>query len=477
MFRKMMFMIAICIVFLPAFTHAGWVDDWIDQKTENSPGYFEGQKRGYFNGGSFSARWYNSNDYLASLNPPRVKTGCGGIDVFGGAVSFMNAEYLVQKLQAMLVDAPAVAFDIAFNTLCEPCAKSMKSFQAITDTLNQLQFSDCQASQVLVAKTFQGLGSDNAKVRAMAESDFALTRGVQDLRTELTDLWKSNNNQQTVNDNAQVAGCPAAIREVFATPGQTVLSAMAEKKGYSLEYIDLARGFTGDILISEVESANGTRQITPIVIPPCEQNKPEAVENFFSGQAYRRPADGSSCILIDDANANLSLWANNKFNGIIAKMRNGVSLTPEEETFINTLPLPAYSALKIAVISDQPGSIIGLLSNMTARAYAYGMMSDLYNMALQNVITAQSLISAQGQQTQSDCQMDLMTPAIAQTEELAKSIHWSAGFIQRAYATMASEVNTVLEVSMRFEQFNRIARSQLSEAFGPSLANRAMGSN
>lgn len=477
MFRKMMFMIAICIVFLPAFTHAGWVDDWIDQKTENSPGYFEGQKRGYFNGGSFSARWYNSNDYLASLNPPRVKTGCGGIDVFGGAVSFMNAEYLVQKLQAMLVDAPAVAFDIAFNTLCEPCAKSMKSFQAITDTLNQLQFSDCQASQVLVAKTFQGLGSENAKVRAMAESDFALTRGVQDLRTGLTNIWKSNDNQQTVNDNAQIAGCPAGIREVFATPGQTVLSAMAQKKGYFLEYIDLARGFTGDILILEAVSENGTRQIFPLFIPPCEQNKPEAVENFLSGQAYRRPADGSSCTLIDDANANLSLWANNKFNGIVTRMRNGVSLSIEEETFINTLPLPAYSALKIAVLSDQPGSIIGLLSNMTARAYAYSVMSDLYNMALQNIVTAQSLISAQGQQTKSDCQMDLMAPAITQTEELAKRIQESVGVIQRAYAATASEVNTILEVSMRFEQFNRTARSQLSEAFGPSLVNRAMGSN
>ncbi|WP_168059753.1 conjugal transfer protein TraH [Candidatus Manganitrophus noduliformans] len=464
------------LIVIPLQVYSGWVDDWIDQKTETSPGYFEGQKRGYFNGGSFSARWYNSNDFIASFNPPRVKTGCGGIDVFGGAVSFMDFDRLVQKLQTMLTNAPAVAFDIAFNTLCEPCAKSIKSFEAITDTLNQLQFNDCQASQVVVAKTFQGLGAENAKVRAMAESDFALTRGVRDLRAELTDIWKTHDNQQTTNDADQIVGCPAGIREVFATPGRTVLAAMAEKKSYPLEYIDLARGFTGDILISEAESENGTRQIFPLFVPPCEQNKPEAVENFFSGQAYRRPADGSACTLITDANANLSLWANNKLNGIVTKMRTGFSLSPEEETFINTLPVPAYSALKVAVISDQPGSITALLSNMTARAYAYGMMSDLYHMALQNITTSQSLISAQGQQMKSDCQMDLMTPAIAQTERLAERIQESVGLIQRAYAAMAGEVNTILEVSMRFEQFNRIARSQLSEVFQPSLVNRTMGS-
>ena len=38
---------------------AGFVDDWITQKSETSPGYFEGQKRGYFTGGSFSAHQYN----------------------------------------------------------------------------------------------------------------------------------------------------------------------------------------------------------------------------------------------------------------------------------------------------------------------------------------------------------------------------------------------------------------------------------
>lgn len=467
--------IVAAILLIPAWTHAGWVDDWIDQKTETSPGYFEGQKRGYFNGGSFSARWYNSNDYIASLNPPRVKTGCGGIDVFGGAVSFLDFDRLVQKLQAMLTNAPAVAFDLAFNTLCEPCAKSIKSFEAITDTLNQLQFNDCQASQVLVAKTFQGMGAENAQIRAMAESDYTLNRGLQTLRAKLTDTWKSNNNQQTVNDNDQIAGCPTGLKEIFATPGKTVLQAIAEKKAYPVEYIDLARGFTGDIGITELTSPNGTRQIEPILIPPCEQNKEGAIDNFFTGQAYLRPADGSACRLITDANANLNQWAGNKLQGIVNKMRSGLALAPDEEGFINTLPLPAYSALKVAMISDQPGSTIAILSNITARAYAFNMMSDLYHLSLQSLYTARSVISAQGQAAQSDCQIDLMAPAIAQTEMLAVQIHASVEEIQRAYAAMAGEINTIMEVSARLEQFNDIARTSLSQMFRPSLANRAIG--
>ncbi len=156
-------------------------------------------------------------------------------------------------------------------------------------------------------------------------------------------------------------------------------------------------------------------------------------------------------------------------------MRSGLALAPDEEGFINTLPLPVYSALKVAVISDQPGSTIAILSNITARAYAFNMMSDLYHLSLQSLYTARSVISAQGQAAQSDCQINLMAPAIAQTEKLAVQIHASVEEIQRAYAAMAGEINTIMEVSARLEQFNDIARASLSQMFRPSLANRAIG--
>ena len=473
MFRKWFTVIAALLI--PAYLHAGWVDDWINQKTESSPGYFEGQKRGYFNGGSFSARWYNSNDYIASLSSPRIKTGCGGIDVFGGAVSFLDFNRLVQKLQAMLTNAPAVAFDLALNTLCEPCAKTIKSFEAISDTLNQLQFNDCQASQVMVAKTFEGFGADNAQIRGMSESNFSLNNGLQSLRSNLTDIWKSANNQQTVNDSDQIAGCPASLKEIFATPGKTVLQAIAEKKAYPANYIDLARGFTGDIGIAEITSPNGIKQIQPILIPPCEENKGTAIDNFFTGRAYRRPADGSACLLITDANANLNQWASNILQGIATKMQSGLALDLQQEGFVNTLPVPAYSALKVAVTSDQPASTIAVLSSVAARAYAFNMMSDLYSLSLDGVYTAESVLSAQGQTAQTNCQIDLMAPAIAQTEKLVLKIHQSVEEIQRSYAAMAGEINTILEMSARLEHFNTVARASLSQMFRPSLASRAVG--
>ena len=129
---------------------AGWVDDWLQQQAGSTPNYFSGQQRGYYSGGSFSGRWPSTAEYPVTVEVPRIKSGCGGIDVFMGGFSFMNTDYLVNKLQAILTGAPAVAFDLALKTLCEQCSNTIKNFEALADNLNSMQLDECAASKELV---------------------------------------------------------------------------------------------------------------------------------------------------------------------------------------------------------------------------------------------------------------------------------------------------------------------------------------
>ncbi len=80
--------VMVTMLLLPVTAPAAWVDDWLQQKTTTSPDYFAGQQRGYYSGGSFSARWPHKKDYPVTVEMPRVKSGCGGIDVFMGGFSF-----------------------------------------------------------------------------------------------------------------------------------------------------------------------------------------------------------------------------------------------------------------------------------------------------------------------------------------------------------------------------------------------------
>jgi hypothetical protein len=66
---------------------ASWAESWFDNATYSSPGSFDDQTRGYLTAGGMSGRVDVHNDYLMSLTLPKIKAGCGGIDMFLGGMS------------------------------------------------------------------------------------------------------------------------------------------------------------------------------------------------------------------------------------------------------------------------------------------------------------------------------------------------------------------------------------------------------
>jgi len=102
--NKIIFALSVMLLcpILAQVAEAGWVDDWLQQSNTTQTGYFQGQQRGYYSAGSFSGRWKSTADYPVTLEMPKVKSGCGGIDVFMGGFSFMDTDSLVDKLQAIL---------------------------------------------------------------------------------------------------------------------------------------------------------------------------------------------------------------------------------------------------------------------------------------------------------------------------------------------------------------------------------------
>lgn len=106
-----------------------WTESWFDNVTYTSPGSFEDQTRGYVTAGGMSGRVDVHNDYLMSVSLPKVKAGCGGIDMFLGGMSFLDPEYLVQKLESILQAAPAVAFQYLLEPSTRRWATSFRRWR------------------------------------------------------------------------------------------------------------------------------------------------------------------------------------------------------------------------------------------------------------------------------------------------------------------------------------------------------------
>jgi conjugative transfer pilus assembly protein TraH len=457
---------------LPVKSYAGFVDDWITQKMETDASYFEGQKRGYFTGGSFSARWPTHSDYLLSFEPPRVKSGCGGIDAYMGGFSFLNFEYLVAKLQRIMTAAPAAAFDMALNTLCPVCSNTIKSLEEIANSLNSLQLDDCKAGSVIAAKLLSNV-TDDPKIRQEAEKSFTLTKGIQDLAYKLNETWTADNNQPTQTTVEMTSECPAEIKRLFVTPNQTVLEKIAEGTTITTDGLALIRGFYGDMVLAVKPDGKEGYDL----IPPCDQDK-FSIDRLYAGEVYKKNVTGGvdqGCVLIDDTNRNLFQWVFNKVQSIGNKMTQKSDLTNEERSFVNNLPTPVYSALRMAVTTNQLGSTITSIADIAARAYTTKIFSDMANLAYNYTYKGKDALAKQGQSPTPGCQTDLLEAPEEFLDGIKKDISNHVKFLKDDYVRALNENGVINEVARRYEQYDKIAREKLATAFSPALAKRVLG--
>jgi conjugative transfer pilus assembly protein TraH len=454
---------------------ANFVDDWVGATAGGGPMYYQGQQRGYFTGGSYSARWGTSVDPLVNVSLPKVKAGCGGIDLFSGGISFMDFNYLVQKLQNILASAPSVAFDLALNVLCEPCSKIIKSFTAITDTLNGLQLDDCKASRAMVATIMKPLADTDAKEAKLSaiQTDFMQSSGMSSLYKAITDDNRANNDQPSNNALVgAIANCPADLKAIFVGNSPYLLANLEDKYGFN-GYGDMLRGTIGDVRVSVAQDG----RIKASYVKPCDDNDISDIRKFISGQ-YRIKDRNGACSAISDVNANLVTYVANLMTGIATAMRTHNALNQAQIDFINSSPVPIASVLKMAIKSNQEGSIIQTIAPFIATAYAYNMLNDFMSTVRTMMLYGRSLSSSdtspQAWQPAHTCRIDLIEDAMGGLQEIYDDATEIENRLKAEYVARASEYGSVQTMAKRYEEFDNLAYEQLARLFGPSLAKRVI---
>jgi len=366
--------IVLFISLIGSTAHADpWVDDWIDQSTVASPSYFEGQRRGYVSGGSFQARWRMTNDNLFTVQPPRIKSGCGGIDVFAGGLSFLDPDLLVDKLQGIIQAAPAVAFDMALKTMCKECSETMKAMERAASWMNSLQLNDCAMSKRLVATVSSDdpdiLGDMWSEISGGVSLNEALNRNYNEHQTDV----KANGGLPTNPLQNAVRDCPADFQAIFANGG-SVIENITNRLGFNA-YGDLLRGYIGDVVIEYVPANNMFNVET---VDACRGNDKFSFEDFLTGDAQERPT-GAGAVCVANTGTDLYGWVSNQLVSIADKIRDGApAYTADEEAFIESSPLPVFTILKTAVATGNRNAAIASIRDPLATAYAYKAIDDLY---------------------------------------------------------------------------------------------------
>ena len=113
-------------------------------------GAYRSQSSSLYTGGGFSAKFGNKSLYPMQLQLPSVTSGCGGIDFFSGAFSFVNKEQFVEFARNLGNNAAGVAFEVALDSLDPLVGGAISKIRDIANFINQNGLNSCQAARQAV---------------------------------------------------------------------------------------------------------------------------------------------------------------------------------------------------------------------------------------------------------------------------------------------------------------------------------------
>ena len=128
-------------------------------------GYYQSMGRGVVAGPSVVLRNSRIRTDIINFVPPSIQAGCGGIDMFLGSFSFINADQFVHLLQSIATNAAGYAFKIALATMCPTCDEAMTSLQKVIQQMNSMAGDSCK-----VAQTAVNFLADKAGANELAQS-------------------------------------------------------------------------------------------------------------------------------------------------------------------------------------------------------------------------------------------------------------------------------------------------------------------
>jgi conjugative transfer pilus assembly protein TraH len=363
----------------------------------NNPTAFQGQRRGVLSGGSLYVRNRVMNPNLISIVPPSWRGGCGGIDLFAGSFSFINADEFVQLLRAIAANASGYAFELALNAMCPSCQQEMARLSNIVRELTQGLGSSCEMAKALVDATnlpslvhSQQTESGLIATQIGAAADF-----LEGLRP------RNGNSPSQVAQQA----APQEVNQVIK--GNVVWRALKERQagawfrfGGDDPLLEAIMSLTGTVIVGDIPQGAQEHPITeveplltltdilvgsspdrPIQVWKCDDNDPdgclEPVKRAVDLKGMRTRVE--EVLLGAAGNA-----------GLIAKARfNQGAPTAQEQAFMELAPLAVVAMLRNLALEDAGAA--RLLAREAGPVIALEMTVELVDEMIRAVRLAASL--------------------------------------------------------------------------------------
>lgn len=387
--------IGTAIVPLTSFAN-DWADDWLSaNSTYSGTSSYSGGGRNFITAGNLQFRANSSVSYPITMSAPRMKGGCGGVDMFLGGMSFMDVDMLVDKFEQMIQNGEVIAFQMAIKALSEKLGVTTESIQNVMDMLNGLQLDSC----AMAKSAIQTVVVDDGNLADAAKSVWGeISQGQEISMGAVKNAWQKGKNDDSTQGRAspstnikqEIASCPTEIKQILNDDG-SIIERVTNIYGMGA-YSDFIRGYVGDV-VTDHDVVNGNM---PMVkkISACSQNETMGIDDLVYGRAFeKRPPSGINDTYTDagqgctqnTGTTNLIDYSRTQLTALANALRDPtVALNPTSPLarWADNAPMSVRAAMKLANDAGITDQVISEMSETLAYAYAFRIFDDMYRNTL-----------------------------------------------------------------------------------------------
>jgi conjugative transfer pilus assembly protein TraH len=431
---------------------------------------YQGQSRGYINGGRLFARIPQRSVQSMSYKAPKFTAGCGGIDAFGGSLSFISASELVNTLKAIGSSAGSYALMLGLRTISSQIANTMeKSMDWLQDKIG-FDLNSCEAAANVVGAGMSFFGANDKEKNVCI---------IQNMEASGLDYSEAKAACTTGGGGKTDVATPVAKKLSFID-GNLVWMIMDANQMFTTDtdMKRLAMSLTGTIIKRQVKTVASVEQ--PVSGDIDGQSKTEYFpslmmtdDSILEAMLYGKTINRYGCI--DDmtgANGckqvNTEAWTisaadslttqtSNALMNLYDAVRNRTDPTIADMEFTTETSIPTMRIIRTAALLSNNGLGVQIINDYSEQI-AIELLSTYIN-SIANGISAYSYEDSYG-------------------EEGAK-LREGIALVQKKVRLIGESANISLEKSMQIAQqmqhYERIIISALPSNISRSMAWSAGG--
>lgn len=332
-------------------------------------GGYQDQTGGFYTGGRVFARSKVNNADLLSLQLPHYRAGCGGIDLFMGGFSYINAQQFIALLRNIGSNASGYAFNLALATVTPQIKSVLDDLLAKVQKMTNQNINSCEAAATLVGGVWpQSDASSQLLCNAMSKdlgiaTDWAQGRqkcGAEEQRTAV------------LNRKGEKPGFKDILGDEFNIAWKAILKNAFLKHNTGLAEFFMTLSGT---IISKREG-EGLR----VQVLPSKSSDPQLISALLTGnmpaQIYKCDnALEDKCLtpslqnVILPKKSALSSKVHNILTSLSDKVRTDGKLSEEEEGFVNSTMIPVLKIIAVETAFKKGGSPISVTEFSEAIAH------------------------------------------------------------------------------------------------------------